>query len=325
MCSCILTPDNTFKILGMVSDGPPKLISGSGYLQWKRDVDIWQIGTNVPAAKQAAVAILKIEDAKAREYATRLDHTELKKAAGLAFLLKELDKYYKEDSTQCIFIALDELEKFRRGSLSITKYIAEFHNKVDLVRELLRAQAIEKNTPADDAAPAVPDLYHDSILAYKLLAQADLTDGEIQLVKAGMGQSALTINNVEGCLKRLFGDKVLTSASGGSSSRGTETVRVKVEPVDQETYYNEEDKGEDTEETFYSYNQRPRGGSNYYKNKGWRNQSKDKSPRKEQGIGKKNQKYQRSIKRCFTCDSKMHLSYDCPHNTENADEEGQGC
>ena len=97
----------------MGGDHPPILAEGMDYLKWKREVGIWKLGTSLAAAKQAAVCVLRINDFKARDFATRLDIEKLKEATGLDYLLKELDAYFKEDNTQSVFLAIEELESFR--------------------------------------------------------------------------------------------------------------------------------------------------------------------------------------------------------------------
>ena len=76
----------------MGNDQPPKLQDGSEYLRWKREVNIWTLGTSVAATKQAAVCILRIEDLKARDYATRLNVEEIKKDRGLTYCTSSCPK-----------------------------------------------------------------------------------------------------------------------------------------------------------------------------------------------------------------------------------------
>ena len=223
----------------MGNDQPPKLQDGSEYLRWKREVTIWTLGTSVAATKQAAVCILRIEDLKARDYATRLNIEEIKKATGLTYLLAEMDKYFKEDSTQCIFLAIEELENFRRGELPILEYISEFRRRVSQLSETMGKA---------DSAP----LYDDCVLAYKMLVQADLKSDEVLLVKAAMGKDALSTAVIEECLKRCFGDKVVTSREQNSS----DTVKIKVEQTESQYFMGE------TRETYY--NNRPRGSRQSY-------------------------------------------------------------
>jgi hypothetical protein len=145
---------------------------------------------------------------------------------------EELDEYFKEDSTQSIFLAIDDLEKFRRGDLSMTEHISEFHRKVYQINELLTDKTQE--------------IYHDSIKAYKLLVQADLKPEEVTLVKAAMGKEALSTANIEESLKRCYGDKVFL---GHRNSRSSESVRIKTEPTD--TYY-EDDSATEDERAYYN-------------------------------------------------------------------------
>ena len=79
----------------MGGDQQPLLTEGMDFLKWKREVGIWELGTSIATTKQAAVCVLRIHDFKARDFATRLDATELKKAEGMEYLMTELDKYLK--------------------------------------------------------------------------------------------------------------------------------------------------------------------------------------------------------------------------------------
>ena len=318
----------------MVKDGPPQLAEGSDYLRWKREVDIWTIGTSVAAAKQAATCILRITDVKARDYATRLSVEELKKTEGLKYLLGELDKFFAEDNTQCIFLAIEELEAFRRQDMTMLEYLAEFHRKVNKVQELMK----------DDE-----EVYHDSILAYKMLTQADLSIEDQKLVKAAMGVHALSTKVIEECLKRCFGDRVFSGEKPklGESSSGT--VKIKVEP--QEALYA---SGREEEETYYqdrahwSGRRRGRGkgrypdsDKNYYQLQNeqggkWKsdkqsyNRRRNQSERDERTEEESRCESLRSeqlgcdalnsinprtgeVYRCNVCDSNRHFKSRCPH------------
>ena len=113
------------------------LTEGMDYLKWKREVGIWELGTSIAADKKAAVCVLRIQDFKARDFATRLDVTELKKAEGMTYLMAELDKYFEEDNTQSIFLGIDDLEKFvRPEQMQMTEYIAEFKRRLNRIGEL---------------------------------------------------------------------------------------------------------------------------------------------------------------------------------------------
>ena len=55
----------------------------------------------------------------------------------MTYLLTEMDKYSKEVSTQCIFVAIEELENFRRSQLSVLEYISEFRRRVSQLSETM--------------------------------------------------------------------------------------------------------------------------------------------------------------------------------------------
>ena len=314
----------------MGGDQPPLLTEGMDYLKWKREVGIWELGTSIAAAKQAAVCVLRIQDFKARDFATRLDVTELKKDEGLTYLMAELDKYFEEDNTQSIFLGIDDLEKFvRPEQMQMTEYIAEFKRRLNRIGELF-----------DDKK----DIYHDGMLAYRLLTQANLTKDQQILIKAAMGTEKLTSKTIEECLKRCFGDAVFCRRSRMDS----DTVKIKVEPGSDVNYhrgqFDEKDtdiRGDNGEYTFYQgYNNRSQGGrksfscgsynnysngrgkSGYYsrpweRNKQLNSKERNNSDYKDElnAISHKTG----DVARCSICDSNKHFRADCQHNPKKKD------
>lgn len=199
----------------MGGDQPPQITDGSQFRQWRLEVDMWALGTGIPRPKQAPVCIGRIMDQKAKDTVLRLDKTELVKVTGLTFLLDALAAHYKEDTTQVTFIAIDRLEKFNRPEqMSMSEYIAEFTLRHNHLKEML----------ADGQV-----VYHDGILAYRLMRQANLTEDQRTLIKAGMGQNALSFTNVSEALLRCFGDKTIFQEHVGASS-SNRLIKVKTEP-----------------------------------------------------------------------------------------------
>lgn len=328
----------------MGGDTPPELTPSCSYNQWKRDVRIWQLGTSVGETKQAARAILRMTG-KVREYASRVPVDELKKVNGLEILITELDKYFKKDATQEVFLAIEELENFRRDAMTITEYIEEFTRLTGRVKELL-----------DNKDP-----YEDGVLAYRILKQASLSEPDQKLVRATV--TKLTFDEMVVGLKRCLGDGVVLVKERGSL---VVPQKIKSEPMD--SYYaNRYDRSDEWEDDDYSYrhqqnvdyddeevfyqskyrgNGKYRGhsrgarGSNYYKKNGGSDQRQrpgfsgnsyqkphrnDKSNSLEQPKSPKlksfpNMTDQRTgeVKRCGVCDSKYHFARDCPHKFNNA-------
>ena len=55
----------------MGGDYPPQLTEGMDYRKWKREVEIWEMGTNIrEKGRRAAACILRVVDQKARDFAT---------------------------------------------------------------------------------------------------------------------------------------------------------------------------------------------------------------------------------------------------------------
>ena len=108
----------------MRGDRPPRLEAGMDYRKWRLESDMWQNGTGVAKPKRAPVAIMQILQVTARDFAMRLKKDELMKDAGMDYLLKELDAHFEVDTTQSVFLAIEEIEQFTRNeSMDVSTYI----------------------------------------------------------------------------------------------------------------------------------------------------------------------------------------------------------
>lgn len=314
----------------MGGDIPPKLHEGMEYLKWKREINIWRDGTSIKSEKQASVAILRIEDHKARDFATRLDREKLKVPNGIDYVIEQLDQFFAEDGTQNVFLAIENLEKFvRPKAMGMLEYIAEFGRKVDAIKELL----------TDGEKP-----YHDDILAYRLLKQSNLSQEQQILVRATMQK--LTFKDMENCLKRAFGDAVIL---GKKESAYSDSMKIKMEPMD--TLYQDQDEDNHSSDsdgngpnTFYQNNYRNkysrgnyRGGRNRDSGSGKHKSNNNnnyyqRSHRQNNDVGRSDDTDRDSFKKscdeylnrenkkdkfgnvmaCNICDSKFHFARHCP-------------
>jgi hypothetical protein len=183
----------------MGGDEPTRLRAGDVYSSWKRAIRVWQIGTSVGAAKQGARVIQALEG-KTLDFATRMDLEKVKAATGVDFVLTELDKYFKKDETQIAFVAIENLENYKRTNESISEYIEEFSRRKDLVEE----------------CEGMGAAYSDSVLAYRLLKQAQLTPSESQLIRATIAR--LTFEHMVNAMKKTLGDVVIMEGAGASNN-----------------------------------------------------------------------------------------------------------
>ena len=325
-----------------MSEKAPKLEEGYSFLDWKREISIWQLSTALTPARQAPTAIMAIKNKKARDFATRLDPDKLKAAdgTGMTYLLTELGKHFAKDRVQTVFVALEDLESFRRSaSMTMMEYISDFECKVNHVSELL-STATEQKTP-----------YDDGVLAYRLLKQANLTKDQ-EILAIATVKTDLTFDQMKDSLKRAFGDVVVNDqrpgrASGGklSLARTADDVKIKVEPEEafvqyDDRKYDDNDTYESQEDLFYSSDKRRgnvyqyRGNRGSYRGKGDNNRGRGRGYYQKHGNSYGNsrgsgnshhakpvQNYNPAMKnsagrRCHTCESTMHFSPQCPHNPD---------
>ena len=314
---------------------PPEFVEGN-YTHWKKELEVWKIGTDVPKAKHGAVVALSLRG-KARSAAMMVAPAEMNKEEGLAKVIEELDKLYSVDTLQSTFIAIEDLEGYSRSpDTSISEYITEFGRRNDIVQDLRKQPA-----------------YEDGILAYRLLKQANLKPSEEQVIRATLGD--LTFANMVTALKRTFGDRTISSL-GSSSSGYKPSIKIKDEPVyyqdntdehydqtygyEEETYYNTHyNRGK-----HYSRDQRGsyanrknfRGQSSGFKSRGGFNQHHRGREHhrggfhQQRGAGNSNQGAQNQSRtmnaidpstgkpsQCAVCNSIFHWARKCPDSHEN--------
>ena len=305
-----------------MGDKPPKLLVGSEYLAWKREVAMWTHGTSLIKKKHGPVAALRIEDRKARDFANRLDITKVSAEEGLAYLFAELDKYYAKDKVQTLFLAIDRLESFiRPEDMSMVDYCTEFGRRVDAISELI-STSTEKKLP-----------YDEGVQAYRLLKQARLTKDQ-QILAIATVKSNFTYEDMEGSLKRAFGDAVVigyssAGCSGTSSSSRSNCVKIKAEPT--ETFY--ESHGDVEDYVYYTRDRnsrvssrrgrdRHRGGNSYnrgfYNKKRRASDSQQYSGQESYSSNRENMKDPQTgeILTCNICNSTYHFARYCPHASE---------
>ena len=185
----------------------------SDYLMWKKEVAVWQLGTNAKNTQQAAKLIMNMSG-KPREVSINLPVDVLGGEDGVKKLIEELDKLYCKDSTQSLFKAIDSFESYRRApSEDIDKYILEFLRKYKYLKQL------QENK----------ELYGEAILAYRLLNQASLTQEQQRLVRATC--TVLTLEKMQEQLKRTFGDSIGERSSSDLPFKTSQHKEIKSEPI----------------------------------------------------------------------------------------------
>ena len=166
----------------------PQLTDGKDYLTWKKEVQIWKLGTTAKDTQQAP-RLVGFMEGKAHEAALQISADELGSSDGVKKLLEGLDLVFLKDSTQSLFQAIESFEQyFRSPSESIDEYIREFEQRYKKLKELRKNQ----------------EAYEDGIKAFKLLHQANLKPEQKRLIRATTAE--LTYKGMSEALKRTFGD-----------------------------------------------------------------------------------------------------------------------
>ena len=206
------------------------------YERWKKDIDIWQKLTNVPAEKQALAVHLTLTG-KAREVSSEIDTVKLASAEGMKVLLEKLDGVFMLDKNRQAFMAYSDFERFKRpAEMSIPEYLIEFDRKY----YKFKRHGME-----------LPD----QVLAFRLLKSCDISDIHFQLAMSTT--ATITFEEMKKTLQRMFGDGIMDhDLSGNSQREGVkwEPSLVKNEPILQASRYQSDN---------YSRGFRPRYGNRW--------------------------------------------------------------
>ena len=80
----------------MAYKAPPDLNDDKSFADWKKEVEFWQIVTDVKPEKQGAMIFLTLKG-KSREAVRELTTEETSTAAGVKAVIEKLDTLWKED------------------------------------------------------------------------------------------------------------------------------------------------------------------------------------------------------------------------------------
>ena len=255
---------------------PPKLTDKTNYIDWKYDITVWQMFTDLEKAKQGPALYLSLEG-KALECARGIDIQKIGEDEGFKTIVDALDKLFLKDADTRAFLDFEEFFKYRRAaSGDVTDFVAHFeylHNKVAKHNMTLP----------------------EGVKAFFLLKAANVSEEHERLARATCTQ--LKYENMKQNIIKIFGD---FSLSGHSSATSSSTAVydhipgvIKTEPI----YISESSLGNDV---FYSNNNR-KGQSGGYNN---HNRSTGRG-RGGRGGGRNNFY-------CYHCGNPGHFKRECP-------------
>ena len=86
---------------------PPPLKDGDDFEEWEREIQIWQLVTAIPEAKQGASIYLSLEG-KARECCKTIPVAQLQGPDGVTVLIAKLRNLYAKDAEETAFRAYED-------------------------------------------------------------------------------------------------------------------------------------------------------------------------------------------------------------------------
>ena len=91
----------------------PPTFKGKDYSQWKSEVELWQMFTEMDKARQGISLALSLEG-KAREIAISRDKSLLTTKDGVKNVLAELDKLLEKEKTYHMYEAYTKYKTFKK-------------------------------------------------------------------------------------------------------------------------------------------------------------------------------------------------------------------
>ncbi|CAC5376985.1 unnamed protein product [Mytilus coruscus] len=108
---------------------PPGLTKDKSYQQWKNEVKMWQLVTDLDKKKRGLALALSLQG-KPREVALEVGPSDLNVDEGVDKLIAELDKLFEKDKVDQAYVTYSIFDKFhRREDVSMSDYIIEFEQR----------------------------------------------------------------------------------------------------------------------------------------------------------------------------------------------------
>ena len=156
------------------------------YEQWRTEIEMWQLVTDMKAEKQALAVTLSLRG-QAKAIALELEKERLNSEEGMGYLLQELDKVFKRNENDILYHKYREFEKFQRTTETMNSYIIEFERLYNILKS---------------KQMALPE----AVLAFKLLDKASLGERDKQLALTAC--NFINLENMKSALRRIFGDSI---------------------------------------------------------------------------------------------------------------------
>ena len=264
----------------MSKQSPPSI--GDDYGAWKKEIKVWELGTDVAVKKQAPV-VIGVLGGDYKTVAMEMSLDDMKKDDGLDLLIAHLDKVFEKDKNDNAYEKYIIFEDIRRNP---GEDIGEFMIRFD--RAMKQAKAIEI-------------VYPDNVLAFKLMRSMNLSADEQKMIMTACTE--IKYATMQSAIKRILSGK-------SSSACGSNEIRIKQEAQDSfyaRGAYNQSNRGGSKS----GYSKYQQYGSNVNQQQYQpQTQGKNKPVNPKDRFG--------NTMLCLMCDSKYHLIRQCPQKVASS-------
>ena len=276
---------------------PPDFPEGTSFMQWLKELHLWEIIATVETKKHGPLVILSCfnNNLRAKRAVQSLKIEDVNKEAGVKVITDRLQKVFIGEQYEDLFRKWIDVRDFKRNEThkSMVDYILEFEAKHAALNEI------------NDTIK-----FCDIGLAMNLLHGAGITEDERKMVLAHQKSSSdgtipFTFDSISTSLKRIFDSSHSISTAGASSSKinNSDTFT----EVKQEAFYN------NSRAYNQSNNNYRRSQNSYAKN------FKQNSFKKRVKYGNGNNRIDiktGKVSLCDICKSEKHWARVCPHRND---------
>ena len=259
---------------------PPTLEKNKTYEQWKNEIALWELVTDLDVKKRGLALALSLQG-KPREVALEIDPAKLNTDNGVKFLVTELDKLFVKDKVDQTYSAYTDFDKYKREStMDMSEFIINFEQKYNKCKKY---------------AMTLPD----TVLAFKLLDNAGLSQNDRQLALTAC--SDLKFDTMKSALNRIFATKSSLLESGIAA------IAIKEESA----FVTERhwDKNNYKKRFHQSRGDRYSNPGNQFRGDRYINSGNSTQTKTNPIINGR-------VSRCAICESKYHWVRECPHKQE---------
>ena len=161
--------DSVGKMVTVTEESPPpfnRKLGNYQYFKWKKTFQIWKNITDVVSTKHGGLLVIGLDEVTQDQILDLVSMEDLLSAEGATKVIEHLDKIFEIDEYVACYEAYEDFKCYQRPqNMSIADYCNEFQHKLSRLK-------------------STGTILAESVIAYKLLKSANLSNPQELLVKA---------------------------------------------------------------------------------------------------------------------------------------------